>query len=104
MRNVKLDTVKVTFNAGFIDILSTYRLVKGNRSYTTQQLTNNKQNSMMQKYIAQQNIDETYDIARFNVISDQYEVIETGYTSESEAIERAHELNVEEHQYEHQSD
>ncbi len=58
----------------------------------------------MQKYVAQQNIDETYDIARFNVISDQYEVIETGYTSESEAVERTHELNVEEHQYEHQSD
>ncbi len=34
MRNVKLDTVKVTFNADFIDILSTYRLVKGSRSYT----------------------------------------------------------------------
>lgn len=35
---------------------------------------------MIQKYISQPNINGKYEVAKFNVVTRQYEVIESGYT------------------------
>ncbi len=59
---------------------------------------------MTQKYVSQPNINGKYEVARFNVVSKQYEVIETGYTIENEAKERAFELNKDDYEYEYQDD
>lgn len=59
---------------------------------------------MTQKYVSQPNINGKYEVARFNVVSKQYEVIETGYTTENEAKERAFELNKDDYENEHQDD
>lgn len=56
---------------------------------------------MIQKYISQPNINGKYEVAKFNVVTRQYEVIESGYT-EKIARERASELNKDE--YEHQDE
>ena len=61
---------------------------------------------MTQKYISQPNINGKYEVARFNMRTNQYEVIESGYT-EDEAKERALELNKEykdDYEYKHQDD
>lgn len=59
---------------------------------------------MTQKYVSQPNINGKYEVARFNVVSKQYEVIETGYITENEAKERVFELNKDDYEYEHQDD
>jgi len=58
---------------------------------------------MTQKYVSQPNMNGKYEVARFNVATDKYEVIESGYT-ENEAKERAFELNNDDYEYEHQDD
>lgn len=60
---------------------------------------------MMQRYVAQPNEDGTYEVARFNDITEQYEHVET-CLSEEDAKELAHDLNEQEKQYEfeHQND
>lgn len=62
---------------------------------------------MTQEYVSQPNINGEYEVARFNVVTKQYEVIEFGYTTEDEAKERALELNKDykdDYEYEHQDD
>lgn len=58
---------------------------------------------MTQKYVSQPNMNGKYEVARFNVYTNQYVVIESGYT-ENEAKERAFELNKDDYEYEHQDD
>ncbi|MEH2889953.1 hypothetical protein V7T85_00160 [Segatella copri] len=58
---------------------------------------------MIQKYILQPNINGKYEVAKFNVVTRQYEVIESGYT-EKIARERASELNKDDYEYEHQDE
>lgn len=58
---------------------------------------------MTQKYVSQPNINGKYEVARFNVCTDQYEMIESGYT-ENEAKERASDLNKDDYEYEHQDE
>lgn len=50
---------------------------------------------MPQIFVSQPNdkCDGTYDVARWNVVKRQYEVIETGFPDEETAKERAAELN-----------
>ncbi|WP_334105743.1 hypothetical protein [Leyella stercorea] len=52
---------------------------------------------MTQKYVAQPNINGKYEVARFNICTNQYEVIESAYT-ENETIERAFELNQDDYE------
>lgn len=58
---------------------------------------------MIQKYISQPNINGKYEVAKFNVVTRQYEVIESGYT-EIIARVRASELNKDDYEYEHQDE
>lgn len=49
----------------------------------------------MQKYVSQpsSNLDGTYDVARWNEITNQYEVIERNYPTDEQAKGRAHQIN-----------
>lgn len=55
----------------------------------------NKKSHSMQKYVSQPSdrLDDTYDVARWNEVTNQYEVIERYFPTEEQSKERAQQIN-----------